>query len=367
VPGLDVARDLRLLRAALGSAQPDFYSAHFYWRPELAAEQLEAATAAAAPLPLRLGETGYSTAISYDVIPGLPASASVREAQQAYYLRSLALVAHRLGLPPIGPWILSDFSEDAIPSDDPGVHGNPREYSFGLFRVSGEAKPAAAAVRTIFSGGNLDGFNGGFEDAVRDERGRPLPALWRIRAAPNSSFARDPHVVRTGRASGRISGAATGTGPDAAFAIAPLDPAVRPGDRSTVTAFARARSHCGEVRVALRWFSAEGRVVGGAQSGRLRCGTRGWRRLRASGAAPSGAVYVSVYLRAAGTVGPAWFDDVSYSVARTLVRQQHASLNHSALTTKPPSPARTSPLSVRAVHTSRSVRPRSPVMAESAQ
>ena len=55
VPALDAARDLRLLRAALGSAQPDFYSAHFYWRPELAAEHLDAATAAVAPLPLRVG------------------------------------------------------------------------------------------------------------------------------------------------------------------------------------------------------------------------------------------------------------------------------------------------------------------------
>ena len=58
-----------------------------------------------------------------------------------------------------------------------------RQYRFGLFRVSGEAKPAAAAVRTIFSGGESDGFNNGFEQAVRDERGLPLPALWRIRPA----------------------------------------------------------------------------------------------------------------------------------------------------------------------------------------
>ena len=69
VPALDAARDLRLLHSALGAAQPDFYSAHFYWRPELAAEHLRAAVAAVAPLPLRVGETGYSTAIPYDVAP----------------------------------------------------------------------------------------------------------------------------------------------------------------------------------------------------------------------------------------------------------------------------------------------------------
>jgi hypothetical protein len=316
VPALDAARDLRLLRSALGPAQPDFYSAHFYWRPELAAEHLSAAAAAVAPLPLRVGETGYSTAIPYDILPGVPASPSAREAQQAYYLRSLALVARRLGLPPITPWVLSDFAPDAIPPDDPGLHGNRREYRFGLFRVSGEAKPGAVALRTIFSGGHSHGFNNGFEQAVRDERGRPLPALWRIRAAAGASFTRDSRVARTGRASARIDGAAAGTGPDAAFAIAPPDPALRPGDRTTAAAFARAGSRCGQVRVALRWFALDGRAVGGAVSVPLRCGTLGWQHLRASGTAPAGAAYVALYLRAAGSVGPVWFDDVAYSHTR---------------------------------------------------
>jgi hypothetical protein len=254
------------------------------------------------------------------VLPGVPASSSAREAEQGYYLRSLALVARRVGLPPIAPWILADFAPDAIPADDPAVRSNAREYRFGLFRVSGAAKPAASELRTIFSSGQLDGFNGGFEDAVRDEDGRTVPALWRIRRALNAAFARDTQVARTGRASARIDGAVTGTGPDAAFAIAPPDPAVRQGDQSTVTAFARAGAGCGEVRLALRWFSAQGRAVGGVQSETVPCGTRGWRRLRANGVAPSGAAYVGLYLRAAGTVGQAWFDDVSYSCARGRVR-----------------------------------------------
>lgn len=326
VPALDPARDLRLLRSALGAAQPDFYSAHFYWRPELAAEHLRTAAEAVAPLPLRVAETGYSTAIPYEIVPGVPASPSAREAQQAYYLRSLALVARRLDLPPIAPWVLSDFAPDAIPPDDPDLNGNPREYSFGLFRVSGEAKPASAALRMIFSGGHSHGFNNGFEQAVRDERGRFLPALWRIRAAPRASFARDAQVARSGGASARVDGKAAGTGPDAAFAIAPPDPAVGPGDRTTATAFARTGSRCGHVRVALRWFAHDGRAVGVALSPRLRCGTLGWQRLHASGTAPAGAAYVGLYLRAAGTVGTVWFDDVAYSCARRAAGSQTLNL-----------------------------------------
>jgi hypothetical protein len=313
VPALDPERDLRLLRAALGASQPDFYSAHVYWRPELAAEHLARASAAVAPVPLRVAETGYSTVIPYDILPGVPASPSAREAQQAYYLRSLALVADRLGLPPIAPWVLSDFAPDAIPYDDPGLHESGREYRFGLFRVSGEAKPGAAELRSIFSGRHSKAFNNGFEQAVLDERGRPLPALWRIRQSRGATFTRDARIAHAGRASARIDGAAGGTGPDASFTIAPPDPAARSGEPSTVTAFARAGARCGQVRVAVRWFGRDGRSVGGAVSPPLRCGTRGWQRLRASGAAPAGAAYVGLFLRAAGAVGPVWFDDVAYS------------------------------------------------------
>ena len=58
VPALEPARDLGLLRSALGTAQPDFYSAHFYWRPELLAAHLDAARGgrrAAAASPRRDG------------------------------------------------------------------------------------------------------------------------------------------------------------------------------------------------------------------------------------------------------------------------------------------------------------------------
>lgn len=316
VPALDAAGDLRLLHSALGDAQPDFYSAHFYWRPELAAEQLRAAAAAVAPVRLMLGETGYSTAIPYEVVPGVPPSQSAREAQQAYYLRSLATVTRRLGLPPIAPWVLADFARDAIPPDDPGLRGNPREYRFGLFRVSGAAKPAAAALRAIFAGDRSEAFNNGFEDAARDEHRRRIPALWRIRSGRGAVFTHDQRIARTGRSSARIDGSAGGTAPDAAFVIAPPDAGVAAGDRSTVTAFARAGTRCGEIRVALRWFASDGRAVGGAQSAPIRCGAPGWQRVRASGTAAPGAAYVGLYLRAAGSIGPVWFDDVAYSVVR---------------------------------------------------
>ena len=88
-------------------------------------------------MPLRLGETGYSTAIPYEVLPGLPASPSAREAEQGYYLRSLALVARRVGLPSIAPWILSDFAAEAIPGGDVRVRPSDRPVTQGRRIVIG--------------------------------------------------------------------------------------------------------------------------------------------------------------------------------------------------------------------------------------
>ena len=227
VPALEPARDLGLLRSALGTAQPDFYSAHFYWRPELLAAHLDAAGRPWRRCRFASPRRGTRPRSRTTSCAGCPQSPSAREAQQAYYLRSVAAVARRLGLPPIAPWVLSDFSRDAIPPGDPGVYGNAQEYRFGVFRVSGEAKPAAAALRRIFSGGRSRGFNGGFEDVVRDERGGSVPALWRIRPAHDAVFSRDAQIVRSGRGSARIDG----TGRDRARRRV-RDRATRPGGRA---------------------------------------------------------------------------------------------------------------------------------------
>jgi hypothetical protein len=316
VAGLDVPRDLALLKEGLARSQPDFYSAHFYWDPGFAYEDLSRAKQAVAPIPLIVGETGYSTYLGYPIVSGLPRTGSAREAAQAYYLRSLALTARRLRLPPIQPWILSDFTRAAIPRDDPGVFGNPREYLFGLFRVSGAPKPAAGTLRSIFAGRYSYGFNNGFEDGVRDEGGRSFPALWRTRVAPRARFTRDVGVSHRGRASARISATRARTGPDAAFMISPPDPGVRAGDRSTATAYARATEHCGRIVISIAWLARSGSALATRRSRPVRCGGSDWQRLMVTGLAPEGAAYVRIQLRAARIAGSVWFDDVAYACGR---------------------------------------------------
>ncbi len=71
------------------------------------------------------------------------------QAQAAYY-QAVFTAAAALGLPTPVPWILDDFSPGAIP---PGpMADDPAQYDFGLFHLDGTPKPAAAVVRTAFSG-----------------------------------------------------------------------------------------------------------------------------------------------------------------------------------------------------------------------
>lgn len=127
----------------LKSSPPDFWDYHYYGPAGDAYFLLSRIKALAAPRALFVGETGYST----DAAPG--GQAAQEQAQAAYY-RSVFTAAVALGLPPPAPWILNDFSSGGIPPESPAVD-EPAQYGYGLFRVNGTAKPAAAVVSRAFS------------------------------------------------------------------------------------------------------------------------------------------------------------------------------------------------------------------------
>jgi endo-1,4-beta-mannosidase len=128
----------------LKSSPPNFWDYHYYGPPGDAHSLLSRIKALAAPRPLFVGETGYST----DRTPG--DQAAQEQAQAAYY-RAVFTAAAALGLPTPAPWILNDFSPEAIPPESPAAH-NPAQYGYGLFQLNGTPKPAAAVVRRAFSG-----------------------------------------------------------------------------------------------------------------------------------------------------------------------------------------------------------------------
>jgi endo-1,4-beta-mannosidase len=127
----------------LKSSPPDFWDYHYYGPAGDASAVLSRIKAIAAPRPLFVGETGYST-------DGTPGDQAAREQAQAVYYRAVFTAAAALRLPAPAPWILNDFFPGAIPPQSPAVH-EPAQYGYGLFRLNGTPKPAAAIVRSAFS------------------------------------------------------------------------------------------------------------------------------------------------------------------------------------------------------------------------
>ncbi len=127
----------------LKNSPPDFWDYHYYAPPGAAYPLLSRIKELAAPRPLFVGETGYST-------DGTPGGQAAHEQAQAAYYRAVFTAAAALRLPPPAPWILNDFSPRGIP---PGpLADEPAEYGYGLFQLNGTPKPAAAVVRWAFSG-----------------------------------------------------------------------------------------------------------------------------------------------------------------------------------------------------------------------
>jgi hypothetical protein len=131
-----------LFTRELRHSPPDFWDFHYYGPPADAYSVLSRIKALAAPRPLYVGATGRST-------DGTPGGAAAAERVHAAYYRAVFSAAAALRLPDPAPWTLNDFSPRAIPPS-PGS-AQRAQYGYGLFRLNGTAKPAAAVVRKEFS------------------------------------------------------------------------------------------------------------------------------------------------------------------------------------------------------------------------
>lgn len=299
---------LRRLASALAPATPDFWTIHlFTGGGERTYWQLRAAVRAVAPRPLWVGETGYSTLETLSGYSDLPATAEAQEAAQAHFLKTTAQAAWRLHLPPIGIWVLDDFTADGIP-DGPAP---PPEYHFGLYRLDGTEKPAAATVRALFAAGRPSlAFDNGFEDAVANGFGGTLPAEWSAHGDVTMELARDPGVARSGVASGRIRSLDGRPGRGYLF-VAPIDAAALPGATAVASAWVHVESPGADVRIGLDWLDGSSRWLASRDS-LPAPSAAGWVRVALRSRRPARARSVRIYLRAAGVTGTAWFDDVSF-------------------------------------------------------
>lgn len=293
VSASDGTAQMTSLKQALGTSQPDFWSFHYYDKPELAYAAFAAAKAAVAPAPVFIGETGYYAG---DSDPPVRRRADLED-EQVRYFRTIAAATAILGLPPAAPWILLDFLRSGTP-----VRMRPSEYSFGLFRADGTPKPAADSVRAAFASAQADPyFDGGFED--------PGPALWRRRGA--GTFTQDTTVFHGGAASvsiGAVDGRKTFR---ATLMTIPPVPWVTAGETLALTAWARGENATGTTRISLRYYDSARNQIAQGDSLPLPPGTSDWSPLTLQTVVPPTASYVRILLSSDGNAGRVWFDDVS--------------------------------------------------------
>jgi hypothetical protein len=301
VCGCDSAASLAQLKAEVGSSQPDFWDFHFYAEPAQAFGVFRDAKAVAAPLPLLVGETGYSTHVNNSVIPGVPWNVAAQEAYQDQFYRTVATAAAQAGIPPVAPWLLNDIA-------DPNCAPTCTQTT-GIFRADGSAKPAVWAVfRMEYGAAQITDLNNSFE---QDASG--YPAYWRLWGWGSATFARDTTVAHSGTASARLNATTTVSGGTApSFYTAPVDGA-QPGRTYSLSSWVRGSAATGSTLVAIGFFNGQGGWLGQAVSPQMSAGDSGWTQLTASGVAPAGTVFRVLYLESANNSGSAWFDDISFS------------------------------------------------------
>ena len=264
------------IKTALAATPLDYYDFHFYGNSERALSIVRQAQAAVAPAPLVIGETGVST-LQYT------------EGEQAAYLARVFQAASAAGLKSVAPWTLNDFTAGAIPES--AVAQVPAQYAFGLYRTNGTAKPAAAVVKAAWTGTAYPAtlLDLGFENATGQT---PWSAY-----LPNLGVATKTQAVAH---SGKWSVSLTNTGKSAAgspsYRVAPVTP-VQAGQKWHAEAWARGNAATGTTQIALSWFDANDKWLGGASSASLPAGTTGWTKLAVDATAPAGAASLQVHLK----------------------------------------------------------------------
>ena len=288
------AAGIAMIKTALAATPLDYYDFHFYGNSEQALADIRQAQAAAAPSPMVIGETGTSTLQS-------------TEGEQAAYLARVFQAAQAAGVQSVAPWTLNDFTAGAIP--DSGVARIPAQYWFGLYRTDGSPKPAAAVVKAAWTGTAYPAtlMDLGFENPVGQTPWRPyLPEL--------GVATRTQAVARTGNWSVSLTNTGKSASGSPSYRLAPITP-VQPGQKWHAEAWARGNATTGTTQIALSWFDANGRWLGGASSAWLAPGTTGWTKLSADASAPSGAASLQLHLKSGANTGTVWFDDVALSVS----------------------------------------------------
>jgi hypothetical protein len=264
---------------------------HYYGDAAHAAQTIRTAKSYAAGRPVVVGETGLDTA-----------DGAAGEEAQARFFGVVARTARDLGVQPVAPWVLYDFTANGMP-----YAASDAEHHYGLLRTDGTRKPAAAVVQQAFAGTGTADLDGGFEAEVNgspDRFGAWLPF------APyygTASVATD--VVRSGTAAMCFSSTTGGSWLPSVYQSLPV---LAAGQTVSVAGYVNRTAPSGTERIVVSWFDSAGQNLGYSESSAAStAGT--WEPLQVSATAPAGADTVQIHLQAGNESGRACYDDVSIS------------------------------------------------------
>ena len=302
-------QQLQSLVKALRTTPPDFWDFHNYEYDGLIYHTLSQVKTIVHHAPLFIGETGYSTyPQSSSSFPYSAPNTQAQEAEQEYYYRLFTYATQSLGLPMAAPWIYSDFAPNAIPYSASAV-----EDHFGLYRLDGSAKPAAATIASLLAGNPVDtSCNNGFEQSD----GQGLPTIWRSYQDSSlgltANFAWDNTVAHSGTASAKISHSTSSKSGTPSFFVNPVQYTV-PGQTYSVSGWYKGLNVTGANTISMAWFDTNGHYLSQAYSPNLPRGTSNWRQATVTAAAPSNAAEMEIHLNSQGNTGSVWFDDIMFT------------------------------------------------------
>ena len=277
---------------SIPSSDIDAIDVHVYGDPSLATQELGSVVSVANGRPVFIGEAGASTA-----------GTAAGEEYQARFFEVLGQTAHDLGLPPPGVWMLNDVTSAS------GVHLTTTSSDYGLRRADGTWKPAAGVVRSIFSGGLPEDWDGDMHAEANDAPGMTTGA-W-TEWDHNDGI---PTVTQMATPAGgqALCFSQTGGTPLALPSAEQSFPVLAPNESFSVTAYVKRTNGTGQERVALSGYGPSGNYLGQVQS-EAATGSGTWQQLHVSATVPAGVARVEVHLKAGNESGTACWANVSIS------------------------------------------------------
>jgi hypothetical protein len=282
------------IKNALVASPVDYYDFHFYGNSERAHAMIRRAQATVAPAPVVIGEAGLNTLQN-------------TEGEQAAFLARVYQAAALAGVQSVSPWTLTDFAPGAIP--DSAVSRLVAQYSYGLYRTDGTAKPAAAVIKAAWTGTPMPStlLDPSFEAAAGQ-------TSWRAYLPELGLGVKTQSAARTGKWSVSFSNTGKSAAGTPSYRVAPLNP-VWGTQKWHGEVWARGNAATGTNQLSLSWFDINDKWLGGVSSAALPTGTTNWTKLSVDGVSPVGAASMQIHLKSGENTGTVWFDDALVSAS----------------------------------------------------